>query len=73
LNGSYYYKDNWETIDHFLLTEQFFDKAGWDFSTCRVLAGEPFTNAKGTPAAYNPRSGYGLSDHLPLMLELTKY
>ncbi|GHV76275.1 endonuclease [Spirochaetia bacterium] len=73
LNGSYYYKKNWETVDHFLLTEQFFDEAGWDFSGCRVLAEDPFINAKGTPAAYNPRSGYGLSDHLPLMLELTKY
>jgi endonuclease/exonuclease/phosphatase family metal-dependent hydrolase len=73
LNGSYYYKKNWETIDHFLLTEQFFDEAGWDFSGCRVLAEDPFINAKGTPAVYNPRSGYGLSDHLPLMLELTKY
>ncbi|GHV81375.1 endonuclease [Spirochaetia bacterium] len=73
LNGSYYYQNNWETIDHFLLTEQFFDEAGWDFSRCRVLAEEPFTNAKGTPARYNPRSGYGLSDHLPLLLELTNF
>ncbi|GHU61844.1 endonuclease [Spirochaetia bacterium] len=70
VNGSYYYKNNWETIDHFLLTEQFFDEAGWDFSSCRVLDQAPFTNAKGTPAAYNPRTGYGLSDHLPLLLEL---
>ncbi|GHV25052.1 endonuclease [Spirochaetia bacterium] len=72
-NGSYYYKNNWETIDHFLLTEQFFDEAGWDFSGCRVLAEEPFINSKGTPNRYNPRSGYGLSDHLPLMLELTNF
>jgi endonuclease/exonuclease/phosphatase family metal-dependent hydrolase len=72
-NGSYYYRDNWETIDHFLLTEQFFDEAGWDFRSCQVVVQEPFTNLKGLPAAYNPRTGYGLSDHLPLLLELVKY
>jgi endonuclease/exonuclease/phosphatase family metal-dependent hydrolase len=72
-SGSYYYKSDWETIDHFLLTEQFFDKAGWDFNGCRVLDQDPFTGAKGTPRTYNPRTGYGLSDHLPLMLELTNF
>jgi endonuclease/exonuclease/phosphatase family metal-dependent hydrolase len=70
--GSYYYKDQWETIDHFLLTEQCFDQKGWDFSSCRVLAQEPFVDEGGLPAAYNPRTGGGLSDHLPLLLVLTK-
>jgi endonuclease/exonuclease/phosphatase family metal-dependent hydrolase len=70
--GSYYYRNEWETIDHFLLSEQFFDKAGWDFSSCQVLAQEPFVNDKGIPEAYNPRTGNGLSDHLPLMLVLAR-
>jgi hypothetical protein len=72
-NGSYYYRNEWETIDHFLLSEQFFDQKGWDFSSCRVLAQEPFVDEGGVPAAYNPRSGNGLSDHLPLLLVLAKY
>jgi endonuclease/exonuclease/phosphatase family metal-dependent hydrolase len=72
-NGSYYYKNEWETIDHFLLTEQFFDQAGWDFSSCRVLDQEPFVDGGGIPDAYNPRTGSGLSDHLPLMLVLTRH
>jgi endonuclease/exonuclease/phosphatase family metal-dependent hydrolase len=72
-NGSYYYRNEWETIDHFLLSEQFFDQKGWDFSSCRVLAQEPFVDEAGIPAAYNPRTGRGLSDHLPLLLVLTKY
>jgi endonuclease/exonuclease/phosphatase family metal-dependent hydrolase len=71
-NGSYYYKNEWETIDHFLLSQQFFDQRGWDFSSCRVLAQEPFVTGEGIPDAYNPRTGNGLSDHLPLMLVLTK-
>lgn len=72
-NGSYYYKNSWETIDHFLLSEQLFDQAGWDFSSCHVLDQEPFINPEGIPDIYNPRTGQGLSDHLPLMLVLTNY
>jgi hypothetical protein len=71
-SGSYYYKNNWETIDHFLLSPQFFDGIGWDFESARILNFPPFTNARGTPAAYNPRTGSGLSDHLPLLLILKK-
>jgi endonuclease/exonuclease/phosphatase family metal-dependent hydrolase len=71
--GSYYYRNEWETIDHFLLSEQCFDQRGWDFGSCQVLAQEPFVNAGGVPNAYNPRSGGGLSDHLPLMLVLTRH
>jgi endonuclease/exonuclease/phosphatase family metal-dependent hydrolase len=69
-DGSYYYKNNWETIDHFLLSTGFFDDSGWEFSSCRVLNIEPFANSRGYPNAYNPRNGAGLSDHLPLLLTL---
>jgi endonuclease/exonuclease/phosphatase family metal-dependent hydrolase len=70
LDGSYYYRDNWETIDHFLLSEALFDNRGWDYETCLVLNMPPFTNAKALPYQYVPRNGFGLSDHLPLMLFL---
>jgi exonuclease III len=69
-DGSYYYKNAWETIDHFLLSPQLFDKTGWDYATCQVLNEPPFVSAKGLPLAYNPRTGGGLSDHLPLLLFL---
>jgi endonuclease/exonuclease/phosphatase family metal-dependent hydrolase len=72
-NGSYYYQNQWETIDHFLLSEEFFDQSGWDFSSCQVLAQEPFVDQGGIPDTYKPRSGSGLSDHLPLMLVLTRH
>jgi endonuclease/exonuclease/phosphatase family metal-dependent hydrolase len=70
IDGSYYYRDNWETIDHFLLSEELFDSRGWDYDTSFVLNTPPFTNVKALPNPYNPRNGYGLSDHLPLMLFL---
>jgi endonuclease/exonuclease/phosphatase family metal-dependent hydrolase len=69
-NGSYFYGNAWETIDHILLSAAFFDNRGWDFNDCEVLNTEPFVNSQGTPNAYNARTGGGLSDHLPLHLSL---
>jgi len=69
-DGSYYYKNDWETIDHFLLSPQLFNGTGWDFENCEVVNSPPFVSAKGFPVAYNPRTGSGLSDHLPLLLLL---
>jgi endonuclease/exonuclease/phosphatase family metal-dependent hydrolase len=68
--GSYYYGNAWETIDHFLLNAAFFDGRGWDFKDCAVLNVEPFVNSQGLPSAYNARTGGGLSDHLPLRLNV---
>jgi endonuclease/exonuclease/phosphatase family metal-dependent hydrolase len=70
-NGSYYYKQNWETIDNMLLSGGFFDNADWDFESVAVIDAAPFVNGKGTPYTYNPRTGTGLSDHLPMFLTLS--
>jgi endonuclease/exonuclease/phosphatase family metal-dependent hydrolase len=69
-DGSYYYQGVWETIDHFLLNASLFDGAEWDFDSCTVITVEPFINAYGYPASYNPKTGNGLSDHVPLLLTL---
>jgi endonuclease/exonuclease/phosphatase family metal-dependent hydrolase len=71
-NGSYFYSGEWETIDHFLLNGAFFDKTGLEFQNCFVMDCEPFVNSKGEPDRYNPRTGAGLSDHLPLFLTLSR-
>lgn len=68
--GSYYYRGEWESIDHFLLSAGLFDRSGWEFADCRVLDKAPFTAANGAPNTYIPRAGRGLSDHLPLVLYL---
>jgi endonuclease/exonuclease/phosphatase family metal-dependent hydrolase len=68
--GSYYYQGAWETIDHFLLNGGLFDGTGWEFGGCEALDREPFVNGSGYPNIYNPRTGMGQSDHLPLLLTL---
>ena len=69
--GSYYFRDNWETIDHILMSAELFDNTGWDFESCKVLHFPPFTNSKGFPNYYNPGNSFGMSDHLPLLLWLS--
>jgi endonuclease/exonuclease/phosphatase family metal-dependent hydrolase len=69
-NGSYYYQNAWETIDHFLLSGAFFDAQGWEYESSQVLSQPPFINGRELPNSYNPRTGSGLSDHLPLTLRL---
>jgi endonuclease/exonuclease/phosphatase family metal-dependent hydrolase len=71
-DGSYVYRENWETIDHFLLRPNVYDGFGWDFSSCRIVAEKPFATEEGNPAAYNPRTGWGTSDHLPLLITLKR-
>jgi hypothetical protein len=69
--GSYYYRGEWESIDHFFLSSAFFDGNGWDYGGVEVLSGAPWTGNSGIPQPFNPRTGSGLSDHLPLLLTLT--
>jgi len=69
--GSYYY-DGWETIDHFLLSDTLFDGGGWDYDSFRVVDDPEFVNQMGRPLRYNPRTGLGLSDHLPILIALRR-
>jgi hypothetical protein len=75
-DGSYYYKDQWETIDHFLLNGSLFDGAGWEYRSFGTPNMAPFTKGSaeaesgGFPDTFNPRTGTGLADHLPVLLGL---
>ena len=68
--GSYYYRGSWETIDHFLISHQFFDSSGLRYIGSLVIDSEPFANRNGIPVPYSLRTGNGLSDHLPILMSL---
>jgi endonuclease/exonuclease/phosphatase family metal-dependent hydrolase len=68
--GTYFYRYNWETIDHFLLSRHFFNNTGLEYERAMVINSSHFVNANGIPVPYNVRTGMGLSDHLPLLLVL---
>jgi len=69
-NGSYFYKHNWETIDHFLISGHFFDDSDWEYEKVFIGNFEPFANSSGIPIPYNTKTGAGLSDHFPLILTI---
>jgi endonuclease/exonuclease/phosphatase family metal-dependent hydrolase len=71
-DGSYNYKDTWETIDHFLLSGALFNGSGWDFDSCALINTEPFVRSNGKPYTYSASMDNGLSDHLPLVLTLVQ-
>ncbi len=68
--GSYWYDENWETIDHFLLSGEFFDGVAPDFSRFEVVAPDFLLTQKGAPKKWITEFEAGYSDHLPLLLEI---
>ncbi|MFW5802027.1 MAG: endonuclease/exonuclease/phosphatase family protein [Spirochaeta sp.] len=70
LSGSYVYREEWERIDHFLLGpglmgEGFLPTAFW------VEQRDWMLTPQGYPRGYRPSQRSGLSDHLPIVLELS--
>lgn len=70
--GSYHYQGQWETIDHALIAASLFDGAGWDYASFSVVDLPPFADESGNPQGYDPRTGAGLSDHLPIVVQLER-
>ncbi len=66
--GSYYYKNSWETIDHFLLAAPFFNNKDFEYSKFKVLNNGEFANSNGAPLGWNSRTATGYSDHFPIVL-----
>ena len=70
-NGSYLYRNIWNTIDHFLLSAPLFNKKGIEYEGFRVFNNEDFTDSQGAPLKWNSRTGTGYSDHFPILLFLS--
>lgn len=64
-DGSYYFRDNWEQIDHIFISSE---KAV--FGKSEIVKRKFFLTEEGLPKSYKLYSGSGLSDHLPLKAEI---
>lgn len=62
-DGSYFYRQRWEQIDHFFLSQSLFDGQSLEYSDFHVAVGE----TQGTGGGRAGSSGAG-SDHLPIVL-----
>jgi len=70
--GSYSYRGEWERIDHFMLNGCLFDGRGLEYGEFSVVEEPPLLREDGSPRSWDPRTGRGFSDHLPLLLVLEK-
>ena len=66
--GSYAFRGDWETIDHFLLSAALYDGRGIEFESFRVISDETLLNDDGYPLRWISDLGTGYSDHLPILL-----
>jgi len=68
--GSYAYRGEWETIDHFLLSSALADGKGLEYGGFEVVNSDFLLNDGGYPLRWIAAKGTGYSDHLPLLLSL---
>ena len=68
LPGSYVYNDTWQTIDHILMSSGMFNGTGFEYESFRVFKDDFLLNTWGHPLSWRTETGYGYSDHLPLIL-----
>ncbi len=74
--GSYYFRGAWQAIDNIFLVAQFFPEYAntnarkWQFARFTVPRFAPLVLADGQPNAWRKQTLSGISDHLPLLLEL---
>lgn len=64
--GTYWYSGHWEALDHIFLTPEIAP----DGVCVQILARPPWTGSTGRPRPWSPRDPLGLSDHLPVLLEV---
>ena len=69
-NGSYYYRNCWETIDHFFINRNLLDNEKFRYTSCTVHSKPFFTDKNNIPVRWENFRGSGYSDHLPLVLNL---
>lgn len=76
--GSYYYRPqrNWSQLDIILLSKNFSDRKEWELNKKEILLfNKDDLQIKRkyhliSPASFNPRTGQGVSDHWPLLIQI---
>jgi len=69
--GSYVFRQEWNTLDHILLSPALFNNKGLSYNSFEVVIREFFLNSDGYPWKWDPSKASGYSDHLPLLLTLS--
>ena len=72
LAGSYCYGGVWHRYDQILLSPSLFDRRNWEYSTFEVIRFPYLLKSDGTPKRWDLKTLSGYSDHLPVMVTLTR-
>lgn len=70
--GSYCLAGQWESIDHTLLAATLFDGEGLEYGSFEVFRPNFLLKADGAPRGFSATSRSGYSDHLPILLHLSR-
>lgn len=70
VQGSYFFKNEWEAIDHFFYSDNLSDGKGLDIDSFTVAAKPPLIKKDGSPNRFFVFNGKGYSDHLPIGISL---
>lgn len=68
--GSYYYRDEWERIDSIFYSPSLADGRGLEVEGFRVMTLDGAVDEAGRPLSWTASDG-GVSDHLPVMIEIS--
>lgn len=68
--GTYEYRGQWHQFDHLLGSSHLFDRKGYEFSSIEVYTESGLIDADGYPDSWILYSRQGVSDHLPVVMEL---
>ena len=69
-DGTYFYQGTWSFLDNVLLSCEAFDRSGWDYHKCEVIAPFESKDSHGYPKRFEVRNGSGFSDHFAINLRL---
>lgn len=67
--GSYFYK-KWFSFDNILCNSCLFDGIGWEFKDGGVISNDKLLNENKIPFAWDLKLKQGISDHLPVWIEI---
>lgn len=69
--GSYWFKESWQTLDHFFISPGLLMNRGVTFKEFILFQKNYMVTHEGVPLKWISRYGRGYSDHLPLICRLT--
>lgn len=69
--GSYFYRSEWEKIDHIFVNEPIIDPTQKpNLIRCEIPEYDFMVNRNGKPRSFSTKTFTGVSDHFPLLIEL---